>query len=43
MEEKKGKSLRQREVNGAEFLGQIVEESSFDMESEGFDIRRTFR
>lgn len=33
--------LEAEEVNGAEFLGQIVEESLFDMESEGFDIRRS--
>ena len=34
-------ALEKEEVNGAEFLGQIVEESLFDMESEGFDIRRS--
>lgn len=28
------------EVNGAEFLGQVVEESLFDMENEGFIIER---
>lgn len=34
-------ALEKEEVNGAEFLGQIVEESLFDMESGGFDIRRS--
>ncbi|MFQ9651235.1 MAG: hypothetical protein ACLRZZ_14270 [Enterocloster sp.] len=39
---RKREELEAEEVNGAEFLGQIVEESLFDMESEGFDIRRSF-
>lgn len=30
-----------QEVNAAEFLGQIVEESLFDLESEGFQVRRS--
>ena len=38
---RKREELEAEEVNGAEFLGQIVEESLFDMESEGFDIRRS--
>lgn len=33
-------TLKKEEVNGAEFLGQVVEESLFDLESEGFQIRR---
>ncbi|MFR3754773.1 MAG: sensor histidine kinase [Enterocloster sp.] len=38
---RKREELEAEEVNGAEFLNQIVEESLFDMESEGFDIRRS--
>lgn len=34
-------TLKKEEVNGVEFLGQVVEESLFDLESEGFEIRRT--
>lgn len=33
--------MRLQTVNGIEFLGQIVEESLFDMESEGFQIVRS--
>lgn len=32
--------LELSEVNGTEFLGQIVEESLFDMENEGFSVER---
>lgn len=32
--------LELQEVNGIEFLGQVVEESLFDMENEGFRIER---
>lgn len=33
--------LKTEELNGAEFLGQVVEESLFDMENEGFVIERS--
>lgn len=33
--------LELQEVNGIEFLGQVVEESLFDMENEGFQIERS--
>lgn len=33
--------LEFQKVNGIEFLGQVVEESLFDMENEGFEIERT--
>lgn len=33
--------LETTQVNGAEFLGQVVEESLFDMENEGFTIERS--
>lgn len=38
---KEADKLEMEEVNGAEFIGQIVEESLFDLESEGFEIKRT--
>ncbi len=34
-------SLETELVNGAEFLGQVVEESLFDLESEGFEVLRS--
>ena len=37
---KEEEELELAQVNGTEFLGQIVEESLFDMESEGFTIKR---
>lgn len=38
---KEQETLDQEVVNGAEFLGQVVEESLFDLESEGFVVCRT--
>lgn len=37
---KEKEELRMQHVNGVEFLGQVVEESLFDMENEGFFIQR---
>lgn len=37
---KEKEELELQEVNSVEFLGQVVEESLFDMESEGFEIVR---
>lgn len=37
---KEREELNFQTVNGIEFLGQVVEESLFDMESEGFQIER---
>ena len=38
---KEKEELETIEVNGAEFLGQVVEESLFDMENQGFAIERS--
>ncbi len=38
---KEKEDLDFQQVNGIEFLGQVVEESLFDMESEGFSIERS--
>ena len=41
--EEKGKSLRQREVNGAGIPGPNRGGEPFDMESEGFEHQAQFR